>query len=69
MMRAIGLGRGGYNVIPMKRLEQLREKCFCLSLCYVWFAAITYVVDLAQAQERVEFLRKKYCALLKEKEQ
>ena len=38
----------------------------CLSLCNV-FAAITYVVDLAQAQEREEFLRKKYCALLKEK--
>ena len=29
--------------------------CFCLSLCWVWFAAITYVVDLAQAQEREEF--------------
>ena len=43
--------------------------CFCLSLCYVWFAAITYVVDLGQAQEREEFLRKKYCVLLKEKEQ
>ena len=25
------------------------------------------MVDLAQAQEREEFLRKKYCALLKEK--
>ena len=40
--------------------------------CFVYhcvFAAITYVVDLAQAQEREEFLRKKYCALLKEKEQ
>ena len=27
------------------------------------------MVDLAQAQERVEFLRMKYCALLKENEQ